>query len=398
MKNILFILNQGPISPNANGGASVYYSHLELLYKAGFKIKLLAVQWSDSDVFMEEDYQEVRPFIKSVETYKITSITPKKGLKRGYNAVFKPALFEYFFLNAKNINYLTTYVAQNKIDLVFGDWRWAAIWACYSNLKVPVIYGHHDWEYKLAKLRTKQNLLKKLHTFQKKRVEFQLVKQVAGSISGSATEAKEIEEISNKKALYIPTTYQEIQPKNLPKNKPDIVHLGGMGTTANRLGLERFLDVCWQEIHTKNPSTKLVVVGGLKQATPSLLEKLKGKNIICKGFVADLQTVLCPEDIHIIPWEYNTGTRTRIPVILNYRQALVATKASVLAFPELKNKENAILCDDLQDMTKQICTLLEFPEHLKSISKKGKDTFRNHFTSENHVDAIKNYINKILLK
>ena len=397
MKSILFILNQGPISPNANGGASVYYSHLDLLHKAGYKIKLLAVQWSDKDAFIEDDYKEVLPFVDAIDTYKIKSNTPKKGVNRLVNAIFKPEIFEYFFLNKTNITFLNNYVDKNNINLVFGDWRWAAIWACFSNLNVPVIYGHHDWEYKLAKLRSKPNLLKKFHTHQKKRVEYRLVRQVAGAISGSYTETKDIEFISNKSALYVPTTYQEVEPKNVPNNVPNIVHLGGMGTTANRLGLERFLDVCWPEIQTKNPTTKLIVIGGLKHGTSSLLEKLKGKNIICKGFVADLQTVMFPEDIHIIPWEYNTGTRTRIPVVLNYKQALVATKASVLAFPEFKNKENAILCDDLNDMTEQICYLLDNPFNLKDLSQKGKETFKNHFTSENHVDRIKQYINKILL-
>ena len=196
--------------------------------------------------------------------------------------------------------------------------------------------------------------------------------------------------------MYLPTTYKEITPKLSANNIPNIVHLGGMGTTANRLGLERFLDVCWSDISKKNPSVKLIVIGSLKQVTPTLSEKLKHKNIVCKGFVKDLQEVLHPQDIHIIPWEFNTGTRTRIPVILNYEQVLVATKASVKAFPEFVDSKNAILCDNLQSMTLKINELLQNVTSLETISKAGKQTFLNHFTVDKNLDKFKNFIQKFL--
>ena len=396
MKKVLYIVNQGIISSNANGGASVYYSHLELLFNAGFEIVLLAVEWSDRDVFNNNDYKEIEQFTSEIKSYKIASNTPKKGINRLFNAVFKPEEFEYYFLNDENKKYLQNLIDETNTNFVFADWRWAGIWACFSDVKVPVIYGHHDWEYKLAKLRNKRNLLQKFHTIQKKRVEYKLVKKVVGSVSGSLTEAEEIEKISGKEALYLPTTYKAVDPE-LPINKhPNIVHLGGMGTTANRLGLERFLDVCWDTVLAENPSIKLIVVGSLKKATPSLVEKLKGKNIVCKGFVEDLQKVLHPQDIHIIPWEYNTGTRTRIPVVLNFEQVLVATKASVMAFPELIDSKNAILCDDLQSMTSKINALLQELNSLEKISKAGKETFLNHFTVDKNIEKFKIFIEKIL--
>lgn len=169
-----------------------------------------------------------------------------------------------------------------------------------------------------------------------------------------------------------------------------------MGTTANRLGLERFLDVCWKQILANNPNVKLIVVGGLKQASPELLKKLKGKNIVCKGFVKDLNTVLRPNDIHIIPWEYNTGTRTRIPVVLNYEQALVATKESVKAFPELIHNKNAILCADLEHMSKEINSLIQNSKEIEKLSSEGKKTFIEYFTVNNHVRRLNKYITELL--
>jgi len=396
MKSILVIINTGIIAQNQNGGASVYYSHIELLHKAGFKIELLLVSWDDNSIFNPDEYNNILPFINRLHHYKIKSVKPKKSFARLCKAVFEPAYFEYFFLNDTNKTFLKTFIAKNDIDLLWAEWRWAGIWARWADLSIPVIYAHHDWEYKLALLRSKPNLSKHFHTFQKKRIEKQLVKGVTACVSGSFTETGEIIEISKKPALYLPTTYHEVQPKLKPRNKPAIVHLGGMGTTANRLGLARFLEICWPHIKSEIQDLRLIVIGGLEQAHPALKEKLKDKNITCLGFVSQLDEVLYPHDIHIIPWEYNTGTRTRIPQVFNYTQVLVATAASATCYSELEHQKNCILCTDLNDMSKQITDLYKDQNKILKLARQGKQTFKNSFTSESRTAKLKEFLKTIL--
>ena len=112
------------------------------------------------------------------------------------------------------------------------------------------------------------------------------------------------------------------------------------------------------------------------------------------GFVENLDTVMHPSDIHIVPWEYNTGTRTRIPVILNYQQVLVATKASVACYPEI-TLENSILCADLEQMTREIIHLFSDKERLYLLSEKGKETFKNTFTTESQVEKLKAFLKQV---
>ncbi|WP_152287206.1 glycosyltransferase [Flavicella marina] len=393
MKKILFIVNNGKISPNENGGAAVYFSHLELLHSLGYKIHLLAVQWGKDNLFIEEDYNEVTHLITSVNSFRIKHEGAVSKRSHLYHAIFKPEKFEYLFLNKSNHYFLTDFIQKNKIDMVWAEWRWAGFWAGFSKLSIPVFYAHHDWQFKVAKLRKKRNFLELFHIFQKKRAEYKLVKKVTACVSGSNTEANEIEQVSRKKAMYLPTTYASIENKLTKNNVPNIVHLGGMGTTANRVGLERFLDICWKEIKKANPQTKLWVIGSIKQANDSLKIKLTNdRQIVCKGFVADLSTVLHPQDIHIIPWEYDTGTRTRLPVILNYQQVLVATKASVAAFPEVRNQENSVLCDDLDQMTIAMNRLLTNESERVRLSNQGKEVFRKNFTVESRVKQLKEFI------
>ena len=228
MKRILFIANAEKISPNANGGAAVLYSHLELLSSIGYEVVLLAVEWSEAYHFREGDYEEVQEFVSEIVSHKIDKGQRKRGFSWLYHAVFKPVEFEYFFVNSKNIRSLQTIVKQKSIDLVWCEWRWSTIWAMETPLDIPKIYAHHDWEYKLALLRKKPNLNKKFHTFQKKRVEMKLVKQMTTCISGSLTETKEIEAISGKKALYLPTTYERVSSKLKSKENPSKVSLNSL--------------------------------------------------------------------------------------------------------------------------------------------------------------------------
>lgn len=394
MKNILFIVNAEEISPNANGGAAVLYSHLELLSNLNYHVTLLTVEWNASYSFKKEDYKEVASFVKEIVHYKADEGKRKRGLDWVYHAIVKPTEFEYFFVNEKNKSYLQTLVKEKSIDLVWCEWRWAAIWAMKTQLPVPRIYSHHDWEYKLSLLRVKPSLNKRFHSFQKKRVELKMVRTFEACISGSMTESEEIKAISYKPVLYLPTTYKAITTSLTPRKEVSIVHLGGMGTTANRLGLERFLEVCWSSLKSKVSNAQLKVVGSVKRAHASLQEKLNDRQIQALGFVEDLGSVLYPEDIHIVPWEYNTGTRTRIPVALNHQQVLVATRESVRCYPEI-TEENAILCDSLEEMKEQIIHLYSDREKLHLLATKGKQTFLDNYTVQSQLSRLEDFLKTI---
>ena len=134
MKNVLFIVNTGIISSNENGGASVYFSHLELLFKAGFQIELLAVEWSKSTPYKESDYEEVKHMVKKIIPFKSHLKAPRKGLNRIVDALFYPEKFEYYFLNKKNRSFLNRLVSENSIDIV---WSYLTAASISPSFKLP---------------------------------------------------------------------------------------------------------------------------------------------------------------------------------------------------------------------------------------------------------------------
>lgn len=400
--NILFLVNNTKISPNANGGASVYFSHLELLAKLGYNIHILLVDFQDgkkagiSSNVDAEYIQEIKEFYNEINYFQVSQISPKGILRRIKTAIFKPEKFEYFFVNAENEKILKQYIADKNINLVWAEWRWTAILAHYSKLNIPTIYAHHDWEFKLRKLKSKLTFLQKFHLKQKKRVELDLVKNVQACVSASFTEVEEIKLYGNVNALYIPLTYREVTITPNNSEVPSIIHLGGMGTTANRIGLERFLEVCWKDLKKKLPTVTLKVIGNLKGASHTLKQYLEDPQIHCFGFVENLTPQLKAYDIHIIPWEYNTGTRTRIPLVCNYAQVLVCTKAAASCYPELKQGENCMLSDNLSQMTTQIADLYNNKEKRIFIGNNARKTFLQNFTIKQQISKLRLFLDDIV--
>jgi glycosyltransferase involved in cell wall biosynthesis len=149
-----------------------------------------------------------------------------------------------------------------------------------------------------------------------------------------------------------------------------------MGTTASRQGLERFFDLVWPELGKPRP--ELVAVGDLT-AAPAKLQALLAK-VTCTGHVKDLTTVLRPFDLHIIPWEHSTGTRTRVPVAFNHGQVVVAVRAAVACFPEARDEENCRLVDRLELMAPVIQELMRDGDQRERLGRAARQTFERAFT------------------
>ncbi len=87
-----------------------------------------------------------------------------------------------------------------------------------------------------------------------------------------------------------------------------------------------------------------------------------------------------PYDLHIIPWEYSTAQRTRLPMAFNLGQVVVAVRAGVAGFPEVIDGENCRLVDRLDQMGSVIKELLRDPEQRERLGNAARRTFERYFT------------------
>lgn len=386
---VLFVTPDFALSPDGYGGASALaYSHLELLAHSGQRLVLAILDgWggmSEFDRYMVEQpdvWKHVQGWIDGWERLAEDAASAGHGPHR-LRTLRDPVAASCARVGPVMAAAFQALVDRVQPDLIWAEHRKAAIVALCFGQEVPVVYGHHDWGWKLHALHTNGRDLEwrvRYRIRQKRRAEEHLVRKVAGCVSGSATERATMQRLGAVHTGYFPTTGTPVDLAARAAESPRLVHLSTMQATASREGMQRFLDVVWPQL---DPPPALWLVGSMAGAPEGLRQRLHEIGARCTGYVKDLRTVLRPYDLHIIPWEHDTGTRTRATIALNHAQVLVATQASMACLPELRAGENSMLVARLEDMAGVIHSLLDDSIRRRRLGDAARGTFLEAFTRE----------------
>jgi glycosyltransferase involved in cell wall biosynthesis len=392
----LLLTQDFPISPNnaPTGASSLIYSHLELLAHAGVDVTLVVIvdrhdSWGFCDHVRREP--ETWEHVKSLcSGYRILPLerlvrTPAR-IQYFLLALRDPLSYLFTIVNDQTIATLRELVAEVKPDFLWGEHRLPSLFAWRAVPERPLVHSHQDWAWRLnwKEFRGATSRARLLfNCWALWRVETSLVRHAAGNVSASVSDAAEFVRLGSRHTAYLPTTYPEPPTADVDglTGPVRLVHLGAMKTTASRIGLARFLDTALADLWKQmSEPPELWVIGSLEGAEEPLRHKLKDPRVVCTGFVRDLSSVLRPYDIHVVPWEYNTGSRTRIPIALSRAQVIVATKASAACLPELRDGENCCLVDDLAAMARLLPTLVCDETRRHRLGDAARTTFHQHFT------------------
>lgn len=389
---VLFAVQDFPISPNSyGGGPALFYSHLELLAAGGHTIRLATIGNSTDDkgfaAYQEKDpsWLRVRGWIGGFVSIKYTPTFPRI-VRRMLQAIFDPVAFTNSVVNKDVQREFCKVIDDFLPDLIWADDRMAMALVASIRTRIPVVYGHLDWGWRILKLRGKAGgMVGRFRCYQMRRAERKLVTVAVACVSGSEVECREIRKEGGRRVGYFPTTY-DARPVSITKRDcahlPRLIHLGGMKTTATRVGLSRFLEDVWPKVLSMIPELELHVVGSMMGCEEALLRRLRSENITIHGYIENLSEVLKPGDVQIIPWEHATGTRTRIPIALSFGQIIVASKNGVACSSELRHGANCLLVDVLPAMTKEIEMLCNDRDLRFKLAHNARATFLKSFTRE----------------
>jgi len=380
----IFIVSRRTISPNGPGGASaIHYEQLHALSELGHEIHLWHYaypgQREDFDRFIKSDphtWNEVQSLCRSITFTTLPGkptfmnrVTNKLANFASDDDVMNPLLRTVAFPVLKRL------IRKTEPDFIWSQ-HFGATQIATLQQRLPVVYSHHDWLHRIKRASLNgnghQNGNKRL-----KQAEEGVATKVAVVVSGSAVECEQLRNLGCRQVAYIPVSFEPVSldPEATAPSHARLIHLGGMGTTANRLGLERFFEVAWPHL---SETAELWVIGDTKQSSPTLAEALA--HVKCTGHVKDLATVLRPFDLHIIPWEQNTGQRTRMVMAFNHAQVVVAVKAAVAGFPEAIDNENCRLVDRLDQLADVVLALIDDPAERRRLGSNARETFEKHFT------------------
>ncbi|MDQ3071901.1 MAG: glycosyltransferase [Bacteroidota bacterium] len=379
----LYIVKDDPLSPNwSGGGAAIYYDQLLHLKSIGCTITLLHyASESARKKFIEhnsnhpEEWRKINEACREIVLldYKLSKdLLQGKLINKLYNLIaghaFRtPREFSHIIGNIKNK------VKSNEIGIIWAQHLQPAILALNANCG-PVVFMHHDWLFRIKAIKND-----KLENIGQKNLEYNVCRKATSVVSGSSSEFNEIYKLGQIKVFQIPVTYDTPHITQSPlKDQADIVHLGGMGTTANRIGLSNFIFNAWDSLGL--PDKKLVIAGSVVGAGDVLENELR--RFSTKGFVKDLSEVMHYGDIHIIPWHKNTGQRTRLPLVLAYGQVVVAVRQSIEGFPEMKDNYNCFLVNSVEEMPDAIKKVMGDLELRKYIADNAQKTYKKFYSKE----------------
>lgn len=404
--SVLFLWDGYVLTQNGVGGASALaYSHLETLVQAGCNVHLVSLsregEVNKCEIISGALADQVAGF-RPLDVQRPKNLRASR-MRRWLLALRDPVGYEAHWCSQASREALRAVVLEVQPELIWAEHLRPAALAATTDLDVPIVYSHHDWKWKIKRLRSlvrSYQLVKRLHYVAIRRAEEALVRRVDGVVTGSATEADDVRELTNAQVAYFPTTYEPVTISDQKVHQPPrIVHLGGMGTTASRQGLERFLDLVWPQVTRQiQPKPELWIIGKIDQASAKLRHKFSEVGAICTGFVPDLSTVLRPFDVHVIPWEYDTGTRTRLPVAMNHMQVVVATNAAVAGLSEARDGENCRLVDRLEAMGDVLVAVHHYPAQREHLGRRARKTFEESLTRSAQQPRFNRYLSSFLVR
>jgi glycosyltransferase involved in cell wall biosynthesis len=379
----LYVVSHHPISPHYRGGGSaIYYEQLASLAALGHEVHLWHYAYPASRAQYEaavdadpDTAARVRSMCRSVT---LTTFPDQVGLKDRVQARVQD-----IYRGARVPNPLFRTVAHRELRRLVEKISPDVIWAQHIGPgqlavlqdHVPVVYTHHDWVSTVKALAAGRQ-----PDPAERRHEERVATAATAVVSGSASECEGLRQIGCRHVSYIPLAYESVpwRASNGASTSPRLVHLGGMATTANRLGLERFFEAVWPSI--AQPRPELLVIGDLTGVTPALQRQLGEAR--CTGFAANLTPLMEPYDLHIVAWEHDTGTRTRLPLVFGYGQVLVAVRAAVAGSPEARDGFNCRLVERLDEMASVIDELRRDRAQRQRLALAARQTYEAEFVRE----------------
>jgi len=289
-------------------------------------------------------------------------------------------------VNYENVVHLQRAIDELRPDIVWAEHMVPFLLASHADFNGKIIYSHHDFIWKLQLIR-RRKLKDWLLAWMLRKIQTEALRKASGIVGGSEKELAEATAIaSSAKTFFLPTIYPFVRKTLEPESgKPDrikpvrIVHVGTLKATANKVGLGLLLAEILPLLRKAGVEYECLLVGDLNNATADLQQLMKQPGVNYKGYVENLESVLMPYDIHIIPYDQATGTRTRLTLALNYQQVVLAHRNSVEGVEGLVDGKNCLLGMDSPDLARKVEFVYRNESRKREIADQGKQWYEENF-------------------
>jgi glycosyltransferase involved in cell wall biosynthesis len=344
VSRVLFVAPGLPVASDHSGAATRYVQNHRALRPLCRELHVLRLgeraTFEDSYRFEAASRSAKETFASSDSwqdlDYDLQASRDGSRLFRAWQSLVDPVGFQFPEADAAS-RLLAETLGKVEPDLVWVEGTELASCVVRGGFRVPWILSSHDLLHRVQRIRRGAGgLRERWRQSACARAEARVLGAAAVAVSGSRTEARRLEDMGCRKAVVIPVADErmpEIPADARASADVRVVHLGSLETTANRIGLRAYLERAHANVvaacRRRGLEVSLWIVGDASRVREPLAGALERAGAVRTGFVVDLASILRPFDVAILPYEYDSGYRTKLPALLKYAQVVVATKAAV---------------------------------------------------------------------
>ena len=267
-------------------------------------------------------------------------------------------------------------------DLIFCE----NLWALLCCPRVPnIIYSCHDIDSKLRRLRFNygggmQRLRQRLRLSVYGWLEKQTLRRATSILCVSASEAAWIRRWTGRPTQYLPIVADGLTAvrESKLKNSPRYFFYGGSGATANRLMLSHLKSNLLGRIEKHIPGAEFHQIGSCARYNGEQISWLT-KHFIVHGFVDNVTSMMRFGDVCLIPYEHDTGFRTKIPELCAMGVIAAGYPVSFACCPEMEDDRNCVMGHNPEELALRLAANHTDSNARKRLANNSVETFRTRF-------------------
>lgn len=220
----------------------------------------------------------------------------------------------------------------------------------------PVVYSHHDFKHKIVSVRRKTNgrparWPDRLRLRQLRRAELDLCTKADHVVCVSASEREEVAALGQR-CTYIPICGPTVPQRTaLSGGKGRVFLFGNWGNTAMRFAVRHFRETVWPLFGRATPPVEWHQVGDPDCRRDSEDWDFVQRHFMCHGFVEDLSQLFKVGDASLIPYQLDTGFRTKFVTAAAHGVINVGYAESFRCAPEFTAGQDCLIARTPAEMT-----------------------------------------------
>ena len=358
---ILFISPSSPPVPYGTGLQVHNWGNIKILQLLGHEIYLVMLKNKNMDSkSIIEKVNESNDNLKLCRVLNGSDFNYKSLNSLSLEAVFSEILgffFKGYFYNfpvsQKLVSSLDKIIKNSKIDMIWYEDYYVAVYDEFLKRTVPAVYNSHDVQAELIKKKYLDQLknfssigsiLRKLIHFSRynalKASEVKIKKKCDIMFSGNYLNIKDAKlkhinaiykrvPIQGPDRNYLSKRKDWINNIKIPKKKVKLIHVGALHGSFTSRSLLWFFETIWDDFlkGIDNKSLELHIIGG---GTPSdkLNKFFNHPQVIYRGYVKDLWKEFINTFAMLIPGVLHTGIRVRLPVAFSMMIPIIGNEIS----------------------------------------------------------------------